>query len=321
MTESRAAIRPPRIARGETLGVIAPAGPIRPASAGALRRGLDRLAETFRIRIAPSLERPERGPDVASYLAASDDERAAEFAAMLGDPEVRAIVLARGGYGIMRILRRLDPELLRRDPKPIVGFSDATALLAWAHAAGVRGIHGPTVLQLADLPGSDLERLVALLGDPTPPGVRPWQLAAYGRGRVRGPLVPANLTMASMLVGTPWALPFGAAIALFEEVGERPYELDRYLTQLALTGTLSQVAAVVVADLTRCDDPNPPSGVPDPVDAGLRTVLERLAAAGVACAVGAPIGHGIRNEAVPFGADCELDFDRGTLEILEGAVA
>ena len=317
MTAPHVVSLPPRIARGETLGVIAPAGPIRPESAAALRRGLERLAATFRIRIAPSLERSERAPDVPSYLAANDDERAAEFAAMVADRDVRAIVVARGGYGIMRILPRLDPAALRRDPKPIVGFSDATALLAWAHAAGVRGIHGPTVLQLADLPEGDLERLVALLCDPAPPGLRPWQLAMHGRGRLRGPLVPANLTMASMLVGTPWSLPFAGAIGLFEEVGEKPYELDRYLTQLALTGTLAQLAGVVVADLTRCEDSDPPSGVPD---AGLRTVLERLAAAGVASAVGAPIGHGVRNEAVPFGADCELDLDRGTLEILEGAV-
>lgn len=321
MSGPASATKPPRIGRGETLGVIAPAGPIRPASAATLRRGLDRLAATFRIRLAPSLARSERAPDVPSYLSASDDERAGEFAAMLADPDVRAIVLARGGYGITRILSRLDPAALRRDPKPVVGFSDATALLAWTHACGVRGIHGPMVLQLADLPDSDVERLVALLTDPEPPGIRPWSLAAHGRGRFRGPLVPGNLTMVSMLVGTPWPLPLASAIGLFEEVGEKPYELDRYLTQLALTGALAQVAAVVVGDLTRCEDPNPPTGVPDPGDAALRAVLERLAAAGTPCAVGAPIGHGARNEAVPFGADCELDLDRGTLAILEGAVS
>ncbi len=305
---------PPRIARGQTLGIVAPAGPVKLER---VQRGLARLGDAFRIRLAPSLTAPrEPGP---SYLAASDDTRAGELSAMLADPDVRAIVLARGGYGLMRILPRLDPELLRRDPKPIVGFSDATALLSWAYAAGVRGIHGPMIAQLGDLGDGDIAALVAMLTTSTAVGVRPWSLAAHGRGMHRGHLVAANLTMASLLVGTRWALPLAGAIALFEEVGERPYELDRYLTQLALTGALAETKAVVLGDLTRCVDANPPTGVPDPEDAALATMLERLAHLPVA--VGAPIGHGMRNECVPFGAACELDLDRKTFAITEPAVA
>ena len=217
--------------------------------------------------------------------------------------------------------RSLDPSALRKDPKPIVGFSDATALLAWAHAAGVRGIHGPVVAQLASLGDGDLARLITLLTDPTPPGVRPWQLAAHGRGRHRGPLFAVNLTLLSVLVGTPWQLPLRGSLTLIEEVGERPYELDRYLTQLSLAGELAKVAAVIVGDLTRCEDLSPPTGIPDPPDAALATVLERLHAAGTLAAVGAPIGHGDRNEAVPFGGEAILDLDAGTLEILDAAVA
>jgi muramoyltetrapeptide carboxypeptidase len=310
--------RPPRVRPGDTIGIIAPAGPIKPKSRDQLQRGLDRLS-MFDLRVAPSVTH-EHPPDVPSYLAASDDQRAAELTSMLRDPDVRAIVLARGGFGIQRILPRLDPDDLRRDPKPIVGFSDATALLAWAHAAGVRGIHGPMVVQLGDLPASDGERLVALLTDPAAPGVRPWTLATHGSGVHRGALVVANLSMASLTVATPWPLPLTHAIAVIEEVGEKPYEIDRYLTHLMLTGALREVAAVVVGDFTRCDDPNPPTGVADPPDAALRVIRARLAAAGKPCAIGAPIGHGARNEAVPFGAACELDLDLGELAILEGAV-
>src|SRR5262249_21751413 len=151
------------------------------------------------------------------YLAATDEIRAAELTAMLADPDIRAIVCARGGYGLMRILPALDPALIARDPKPIVGFSDTTALLAWAHRAGVRGIHGPLVIQLADLPPADIAQLIALLTEPRPPGERPWQLRGHGRGRVSGPLVPANLSMVSLLVGSPWQLPLAGAIALLEE--------------------------------------------------------------------------------------------------------
>lgn len=310
------AVRPPRIERGQTLGIVAPAGPVKRE---VLERGLARLGDVFRLRVADSVTAPHP-PDVPSYLAAADDVRVAELNAMLADRDVRAILLARGGYGLMRILPRLDVAALQRDPKPIIGFSDATALLAWAHAAGVRGIHGPMVVQLDRLPQAHVDHLIELVTTPRAPGVRPWSLVAHGKGRYRGPLVAGNLTMYSMLVGTPWEVVVRGAIAVIEEVGERPYEIDRYLTQLSLTGELAQLSAVVVGDLTRCADPSPPTGTPDPEDAALATVLERLRAAGTPAAVGAPIGHGDRNEAVPFGADTILDLDAGTIEILEPAV-
>jgi muramoyltetrapeptide carboxypeptidase len=310
------AIRPPRIARGQTLGIVAPGGPI---PIDKFERGLAQLGDAFRIRVAPSVTAPRTG-GIPSYLAADDDTRVAELEDMLRDRDVRAILLARGGYGLMRILPRLDPELLRSDPKPIIGFSDATALLSWAHVAGVRGVHGPMVVQLASLEPREIAYLIELVSDARVPGVRPWPLVAHGKGRYRGPLLTGNLTMVSLLAGTPWELPVRGAIAIIEEVGEKPYELDRYLTQLALTGDLAQLAAVIVGDLTRCIDANPPTGVPDPADAALQTVLERLHAAGTPAAVGAPIGHGTRNEAVPFGADAILDLDAGTLEITEPAV-
>jgi muramoyltetrapeptide carboxypeptidase len=313
--------RPPRIARGQTIGVVAPAGPIHTAK---LERGLACLGDAFRVRIAPSLSAP-RTPDGSiaalregrwqpGYLAASDEVRAAEFNAMLRDPDVRGIVLARGGYGIMRILPALDADALRRDPKPIVGFSDATALLAWAYAAGVRGIHGPMLQRAPELPPSDIVHLVQLLTDPTPPGRRPWQLAAHGKGSYRGPVIAANLTLWSMLVGTPWTLPMRGALALIEEVGERPYEIDRYLTQLTLTGELAKPVAVIIGDLDKCED------TAEAPDASLATILERLRAAGTAAATGAPVGHGLRNEPIPFGAPAILDLDSATFEILEGAV-
>lgn len=323
------AIIPPRIERGQTIGVIAPAGPVRFMR---LVRGVEKLADAFRIQLAPSLVTdtpasapmiagPQRDPELPSYLAASDEVRAAELMAMIENPDVRAIILARGGYGIMRILAKLDPSALQKDPKPIVGFSDATALLAWAHAAGVRGIHGPVIAQLGDLGDSHIAHLVRVLTDPAPLGMRPWSIASLGHGVHAGPLIPANLTLASMLVGTPWPLPLEDAIAIFEEVGERPYEIDRYLTQLMLTGALAKTRAVLLGDLCRCEDLSPPLGVPDPSDASLATTLERLRTAGTPAAAGAPIGHGARNEAVPFGAQSVLDLDHATFEIREGAVA
>lgn len=308
---------PPRMRRGDKLGVVAPAGP---ADRDKLARGLARLGDAFELVLAPSLTAPRRA-DAPSYLAAADDVRRDELHAMLADRDIRGILVARGGYGLMRILPQLDGSLLRHDPIPIVGFSDATALLGWAHAAGVRGIHGPVGTQLADLDAGDLAQLIALLTEPVAPGERPWSLVAHGSGRHRGPLIAANLTLASLLAGTPWALPLRGAIAVLEEVGERPYEIDRYLTHLALTGALPTLSAAVIGELVRCADPAPPAGGSDPGDAALRVVLERLAASGCPAASGAPVGHGTRNEPLPFGAACDLDLDRGVLAILEPAVA
>jgi len=194
-------IVPPRIERGQTIGICAPAGPVKPEK---LKAGLARLGDAFRLHLAPSLTAP-RESGVPSYLAASDDTRVAELNAMLAAPDVRAIVLARGGYGLMRILPRLDASLLRRDPKPIVGFSDATALLAWAHANGVRGIHGPMIAQLADLPDGDVGALIAMLTDPL--ARARFEVTAHGSGVHRGPLIAGNLTLASMLVGTTSSAP------------------------------------------------------------------------------------------------------------------
>jgi muramoyltetrapeptide carboxypeptidase len=313
---------------GDTIGIVAPAGPVR---RDRLDRGLACLGDTFRLRVADSVTAP-RAPTTPSYLAAPDDVRARELNAMLADRDVRAIVCARGGYGILRILPLLDPALLRRDPKPIVGFSDATALLAWAHHAGVRAIHGPVLAQLADLPASETAHLIRVLTDPSPLGERSWTLRGWPvrdadhpvrHAQHTGPLFAANLSLASFLVGTPWPLPLRDAILLLEEVGERPYEIDRYLTQLALTGALSGSIAAVIGDLVRCHDPNPPAGAPDPDDAALATMIERLHASAIPVASGAPIGHGARNEAIPFGAKCELaiDDERAVLAIIEPAVA
>lgn len=314
-----AAILPPRIRPGDAIGICLPAGPIKPGSREQLQRGLDRLS-MFECRLGRTLTAP-RAAGVPSYLAAPDRERADELISMIRDPDVRAIVVARGGYGLMRILPMLDPSDLRRDPKPIVGFSDATALLSWAYRCGVRGIHGPMAIQLGALPDADAARLIAALTDPAPL-VTDWALSGGGLGGVEsGHLVPANLTMASMLVGTAYALPLDGAIALLEEVGEKPYELDRYLTQLALTRALDGVAGVVVGELTRCTDPNPPTGEPDPADAARQTIEERLFQHGVPFLFGAPVGHGERNAAVGFGARCEVDFDAGRLTFLDGAVA
>jgi muramoyltetrapeptide carboxypeptidase len=254
------------------------------------------------------------------YLAGSDDRRADELNGYLRNPDVRAIVASRGGYGIMRILERLDADALRRDPKLIVGFSDVTALLCWARArAGVRGIHGPVAAQLGELGREDEAWLYQLMESTAPLGRVPADLSPLGAtasGRSEGRIWGGNLCILAHLAGTAYAPRLAGAIAVFEDVGERPYAVDRYLTRLALAGVLDGVEAVALGDFTRCEET---VGPPDP---DVWSVLdERLASFGLAGVRGLPVGHADRNLALPLGARCAIDFESGELHFLEAAVA
>jgi muramoyltetrapeptide carboxypeptidase len=255
------------------------------------------------------------------YLAGGDERRSDELNRYLRDPDVRAIFCARGGYGLMRILPALDAASLRSDPKLLVGFSDVTALHCWALAsAGVRPVHGPVVAQLDEIGGHDRDWLFRLLERPEPPGVLPGEplLASghAGQGAIEGPLLGGNLSLLAHLAGTPYQLSWAGAVLFLEDVGERPYAVDRYLTRLALAGVTTGVAAALLGDFCRCE-PTAAGGGP-----GVWEVLdERLRALSIAALRGLPAGHGERNLALPLGGRCAIDFAGGTVHLLEAAVA
>ena len=310
---SQSTVIPPRLRAGDTVAIVAPASPVPPDR---LRAGLDRLGDRFRLRVPDDITRR------AGFLAGSDEERAAELNRAFADRDVRAVVLARGGHGILRLLPLLDAAALRADPKPIVGFSDATALLAWAEvAAGVRAVHGPVVVQLPMLPAEHVAWLLDLLegraalgaGRPLASGLA--AVGGAGGGRLEGPLRGGNLTLLAHLVGTPWAMPLAGAVVLLEEVAEKPYAVDRYFTRMALAGAWDGAAGALVGDFTGCDDPTYPETAVEQV------IDERLRAVGVPGLAAAPIGHGSRNLAVPHGGRCALDLDAGALELLDPAVS
>jgi muramoyltetrapeptide carboxypeptidase len=309
------AIAPPRVRPGDTVAVAATAGPVREAH---FDRGLALLAAHFPLRVADDVRRR------TGYLAGSDARRIEELNGYLRDPDVRAIVLARGGYGILRILPELDAAALTADPKPIVGFSDATALLAWAEHAGVRGVHAAMVNKLAEIDVGDVHALARMLIDPAPLGRLPWTMAdigVAGDGAREGRLVPGNLALFAHLIGTPWQPATDGAVLLIEEIGEKPYAIDRYLTHLHLAGALRGVRAIVVGDLVRCTDPVLAAGAPDDPGEATAVVDERMRAFGLPGLVGAPVGHGARNAPLPWGARCVVDLDEAALELLDGAVA
>jgi muramoyltetrapeptide carboxypeptidase len=293
-----AALRP-----GDAVAVVAPAGPFdRPS----LEAGLALLAARYRVLFGDGIFARAR------YLAGDDGRRLDELAAALADDGVRAIFAARGGYGVMRLLSRLAPKLAGLRPRPVVGFSDITALHAALQAAGWVSIHGPVVTQLGGQPPDVAERLFRLLESPAEPAAALTGVPLVG-GVAEGPLVGGNLSLLTRLLGTPFAPPLDGAVLLLEDVGERPYRLDRMWTHLALAGVFGRVRGLALGEFSDCEEPGG--------DHGSAEVLAELAAeTGLPCVAGLPIGHGPVNQPVPLGARVRLDAGAGRLEFLEPAV-
>jgi len=290
---------PPPLSRGDVVRVVAPSSPFEPEQ---LERGLRVLSARLGLEVRAR-------PDLAArarYLAGDDARRLDEWREAVADPDARAIFCARGGYGAMRILPGIDPAPLLVHPKLLVGFSDVTALHAVLNRAGLATIHGPVVTQLGRAPEGAVRHLEALLlGGMPRPG--PWDPPALGAGlvggatirpgRVQGPLLGGSLAILAHLAGTPFFPRLDGAILLLEDVGEKPYRLDRYLTQLRLAGALDGVAGVAVGQLTGCDEP---------AVRGADVVRELVAALGVPAVEGIPAGHEDANFAVPLGARATL---------------
>ncbi len=304
-----AIVVPPRLKRGDRVAIVAPSGPVPKAP---FEAGLAILRSRYDVVFDPSIFARD------GYLAGSDDRRIDELHERFGCPDVKAIFCARGGYGLTRILPRLDPRALRMRPKPIVGFSDVTALLWWsAFVAGVRPVHGPVVTQFDKLPTAQVEWLFAMLEEPTPklmPAALE-RLEPRGDGRaVEGPLVGGNLEVVTRLIGTPTWRPPRGALWLLEDVGELPYRIDRSLTHLRDAGAFASAVGIGFGDFTDCESKD---GAPL---SSAAVLAERAAAFGVPSWRSVPFGHGARNWAWPFGARARVDAEARGVTLLEGAV-
>lgn len=303
MTTARAFQHPPALVPGARVAVIAPASAFdRPSFEG----GLAVVAARYDVHHRAALFERHR------YLAGSDSRRLSELTDALLDPEIRGVFCARGGYGATRLLQYLGSVKLA-GPKPLVGFSDITALHLWLQSRGVASIHGPVLTQLPQLPVATHQRLFALLESSSPaPALRATD--TYVPGVAEGPLLGGNLSVVTRMLGTPWLASLDGAILLLEDLGERPYRLDRMWTHLALAGVFSRVRGIALGSFTNCEERD--------ADYSAADVLRDLAVAtGLPCAAGFPIGHGVMNEPVPLGTRVRLDAAGRSLEFLEAAVA
>jgi len=295
---------PPALQPHDRVAVIAPASGFDRAS---FEAGLALIAARYRTTHEPGLFERHR------YLAGDDARRLAELTGALADPQVRGVFCARGGYGATRLLRELAAGAPPGEPKPLVGFSDITALHLWLQSHGRISIHGPVLTQLGRLPEATRRRLFELLESrtPAPPLTG---TGTYVGGSAEGPLLGGNLSVFSRIMGTSCMPPLEGAVLLLEDQGERPYRLDRMWTHLELAGVFRRVRGVVLGSFTACEEPGAPYTSAE--------VLRELArATGLPCAAGFPIGHGEVNEPVPLGVRVHLDADAARLSFLESAVA
>jgi muramoyltetrapeptide carboxypeptidase len=243
------------------------------------------------------------------YLAGEDHHRAAALNDALRDDDVDAIVFSRGGYGAMRILDAIDWPALRRNPRPLCGFSDITALhLAALRHAGVATLHGPVVKSF-ESQASALESLRATLTAAPTDAVFP--VEAVRSGNVAGPAIGGNLSLLVAMLGSEHLPSLDGAVLFLEDVGESDYRLDRLFTALRLSTAARHVAAVVLGDFVDCHGTYVDESRADDFVRRLgRELGETLDAPVVS---GFPFGHGERNRPFWQGLRVAVDTDAGTV--------
>jgi len=295
---------PPALAPGDTVALFSP-------SSHSGRDGARHLQAAHAIltgwRLRP-LVLPEPQPRHL-YLAGTDAERAEAFQALYCDPAVKGLFATRGGYGAARMLPHLDAaRIAAAAPKPVVGMSDVVALFGFLQAAtGVGTLHGSCLaapsFHASPEQAENLADQHMWLFEPPASAAIPCQLLqAAPQGTVaEGRLVGGNLAVLASQLGTPWALETEGCMLFLEEVNEKPYRVDRYLTQLRQAGRLDSVAGVVFGHMQNCD--SEPPGL-------LHDVLRDLFRdAPYPVAINLPAGHGPRNRTLPLGRRATLTWE------------
>ncbi|EQD87544.1 peptidase U61 [Saccharopolyspora erythraea D] len=302
--------RPHRLGPGDAVAVVAPAGPV---PAEPLEAGLAQLQE-WGLRVVVGKHVRERHPRL-DYLAGADADRAADLQQAWCDPEVRAVLCARGGYGSTRILDHLDwDRMSAAGPKVLVGSSDVTALhQAFATQLGLVTVFGPMPATGAftDDPAAR-EHLRRTLFEPQSVTIVTRSGAdALVPGRARGVTYGGNLSLVASALGAPDApTPPERGLALLEDVTEDPYRLDRYLTQLLRAGWFDRAGGIALGSWTGCG----------PLEEVRAVMSDRLGPLGIPIVWELGFGHCDAQRTIPLGVAAELDTDARRLSILQPAL-
>jgi muramoyltetrapeptide carboxypeptidase len=294
---ARAIIRPPALLPGDTVGIVAPASNIDRHALAAGCATLQRLGYTP-YYLNTIFEREV-------YFAGSIERRIGELEHMFANPEVRAIVCARGGYGTNYLLPRLNIEKMLANPKPFIGYSDNTCLLTWLADHGVVTFHGPMVTKdFAIENGVDVEAWTSVLGSTAQweKTFRAVEVQPLVPGTAEGILYGGCLSLLVASLATAYEIRTDETILFVEDIGEKPYQVDRMLRHLKLAGKFDRVRGVIFGEMLDCAQPGGQ-------DYRLEEVIQRvLGELNIPIAFGFPSGH-VRgaNHVLPFGVPARLD--------------
>ncbi len=317
-SNKRSLIKPARLREGATIALIAPSSPVAEEK---LAKGIANLTQFgFKIVEGKNL-RAQNG-----YLAGTDLARLEDLHWAFQDPAIDGVWCVRGGYGAARLLPNIDYELIRQNPKPLIGYSDITALhIALHQRSGLVSFHGPVAA--SDFPEDTLRYFRSVVMEPVTPldifaptDIKTSELPEYQAftitsGKAEGPLTGGNLALLSSLAGTAFAPVFRKKIVFIEEVGEQPYRIDRMLTQLLQSTDLAQAAGIALGVFNDCQPK------PDSFSFSLQDALrDRLANLGIPVVYGLPFGHVAHQATFPYGIKAALDADKHVLRIMENAV-
>ena len=239
---------PPYLKKGDTIGITCPAGYMAAEKAQTCINTLQDWG--YEVMIGKTL-----GSDSTNYFSGTDEERLDELQAMLDDREIKAILFGRGGYGVGRIIDKLDFTKFKKNPKWLIGFSDITILHQALLSTGFISIHGIMAKQLTELPAHS-EALVLLeniLKGKTP-SYKIIPDAKNRPGTAKGKLIGGNLSVFMGMRGTKFDLSFKNSILFIEDVGEKPYQVDRMLQNLRISGALSQLSGLLVGQFTEYEE-------------------------------------------------------------------
>jgi muramoyltetrapeptide carboxypeptidase len=300
-------VRPPVLAAGARVALVAPAGPV---TAERIERAVAQCRTLgLEARVAQGAFQRR------AYLAGSDAERLRDLQSAFDDETIDAVWALRGGYGTMRIINDVQWAGLKRRPKAYIGFSDNTAVHCAMQRQDIVSFHGPHAG--GDFPPETEAAFRALLFRSEPAGVLPVRAQdpparSLCGGVVEAPLYGGNLALLAALCGTPLQPSARGCILFMEDVGEPAYRVDRMLLQLKQAGALEGVVGLALGRFTDCDEDGEPE-----VNDVLRELAETLR---VPAVIDLPIGHVEHNWTLPVGCVARLDADNALLDITQPAV-
>ena len=311
-------VRPKRLKKGDTVGIIAP-------SSGVSKEEFDKALQNMGD-LGFKTKTGKYATAVNGFLAGTDAERLEDLHWAFSDKEIDAVWCVRGGYGLSRILPEIDYALIKRNPKVFIGYSDITALHMAIHQnAGLVTFHGPVAAStyseytkkhvINALMDAVVPDKIELSPDNVAKDTLAFKTQVIIKGTARGKLIGGNLSLLTALAGTPYALRNIKGKILFtEDVGERPYRIDRMFTQLKQSVDLKELAGIALGVFEGCDAPD------DKSQTVIDVVKDQLGSLGIPVIYGLSFGH-IRDQfTLPIGVEAEMDTEKATVTLLEAGV-